>query len=169
MRAVRPIVWPAYAVAAACALLALVVAVWNISVNDQLRQSRADVAQLTAQHHRLLQELARQRLALIDLTSAASQRYPVSGGRIVRRGPRIYLALDALAQPPKGKVYQVWIRRAGAARLSPSVTFVPESSGVAVIQIPADASRVSQIAVTAEPEDGSKQPTGTPLFNVTLN
>lgn len=169
MRAVRPIVWPVYAVAAACALLALLVAAWNISLNDQLRQSRGDVTQLTAQHRRLLQELARERLALIDLTSAASQRYDVNAGAVVRRGTRVYLALDALAQPPKGKVYQVWIRRAGAARLSPSVTFVPESSGVAVIQIPADASTLSQITVTAEPDGGSKLPTGAPLFTVTLN
>lgn len=169
MRAVRPIVWPAYAVAAACLIVALVTAAWNISLSEQMRQSRADASQAAAQQRRLLHELARQRLALIDLTSASSQRYDVASGRIVRSGRRIYLALDALAQPPKGKVYQVWTARTGSARLQPSVTFVPDRGGVAVVQIPADASTLSRVALTAEPEGGSKEPTGTPLFIVTLD
>lgn len=169
MRAVRPIVWPAYAVAAACLLVALISAAWNISLNDRLRQAQTDATQLTTQHRHLLQELANDRAALIDLTSSASQRYDVASGQVVRKGQRAYLALNALPAPPKGKVYEVWTGRTGSVRLAPSVTFVPDNGGVAVVQIPGEASTFSRIEVTAEPEGGSKEPTGTPLFDVTLN
>lgn len=164
MRAVRPIVWPAYAVAAACLIIALVTGIMNISLNDQVRQTHTELAQIDTQNHRLLQELARQRLALADLVSPDSQRYGVDHGQVVRHGKRLYLAMEALPPPPKGKVYQAWTLRSGAARMSPSVTFVPDAGGVAMVPIPVDASSVAAVAVSIEPDGGSKQPTSTPTF-----
>lgn len=164
MRAVRPIVWPAYAVAAACLIIALITGIMNISLNDQVRQTHSELAQIGTQNHRLLQELARQRLALADLVSPDSQRYGVDHGQVVRHGKRLYLAMEALPPPPKGKVYQAWTLRNGATRMSPSVTFVPDASGVAMVSIPVDASIVTAVAVSIEPDGGSKQPTSTPTF-----
>lgn len=164
MRAVRPIVWPAYAVAAACLLIALFTGIINISLNDQARQTRGELAQIGAQNHRLLEDLARERTQAADLVSPDSQRYDVDHGQIVRHGNRLYLAMQALPPPPKGKVYQAWTLRTGATRMSPSVTFVPNTGGTAVVSVPVDASRIAAVAVSIEPDGGSKQPTSTPMF-----
>lgn len=164
MRAVRPIVWPAYAVAAACLIIALVTGILNISLNDQIRQKNATIAQTGTLNRKLLHELAYQRTALADLVSPDSLHYTVDHGQVVRHGNRLYLAMDALPPPPRGKVYQAWTVRNGAARMSPSVTFVPNRDGVAVVPIPVDASTIAAVAVSVEPDGGSKQPTGTPTF-----
>jgi len=169
MRAVRPIVWPAYAVAAALLIVALITGIINISLSDQVRQKNADLA-LTQAHSRLLaRDLANQRIALADLVAADSQRYGVAHGQVVVHGKRLYLAMDALPPPPKGKVYQAWTLRSGATRMSPSVTFVPDRSGVAVVSVPVDASRIAAVAVSVEPDGGSKQPTSTPTFVLKLS
>ncbi len=164
MRAVRPIVWPAYAVAAACLIVALITGIMNISVNDQLREKNSDLSQIQTRSKVLARELAYQRTALADLVAPDSQRYDVSHGQVVRHGKRLYLAMDALPMPPRGKVYQAWTLGAGATRMSPSVTFVPNGNGVAVVQLPVDASNLTAVALSVEPEGGSKQPTTTPTF-----
>lgn len=169
MRAVRPIVWPAYAVAAVCLLVALLTGILNISLNDQLRQRGSDLAQSQTHSTLLARQLAAQRAMLADLVSSSSQRYSVTGGSVVLHGKRLYLAMDALAAPPKGKVYQAWTLRTGAARMTPSVTFVPDAEGVAVVPVPVNASTIGAVAISVEPEGGSKQPTSTPTFVLKLN
>jgi len=168
MRAVRPIVWPAYAVAAACLLVALVTGIFNISLNSELRQNQAQLAQLAAHNAQTTRELAYQRTALADLVSPDSQHYTVQPGEVVRHGTRLYLAMRALPAPPKGKVYQAWTLHNGAKLMSPSVTFVPNRNGVAVVQLPVNASQIAAVALSVEPEGGSKQPTSTPTFVLKL-
>lgn len=169
MRAVRPIVWPAYAVAAACLVIALVMGIVNLSLTDQVRQKNAQLAQTETRGNLLARDLANERTAIADLVSPDSQRFDVSHGQVVRHGKRLYLAMDALPAPPKGKVYQAWTLRTGETRMSPSVTFVPNASGVAVIPVPVDASAITAIAVSIEPDGGSKQPTSTPAFVLKLD
>ncbi len=168
MRAVRPIVWPAYAVAAACLAIALMTGIMNISLNDEVRLSKTEVAQTQAHSAALARDLAQQRTALADVVSPDSQRYTVADGEVVRRANRLYLAMDALPPPPKGKVYQAWTLHSGATRMSPSVTFVPNGNGVAVVPIPGNASVMAAVAVSVEPDGGSKQPTSTPTFVLKL-
>jgi DICT domain-containing protein len=169
MRAVRPIVWPAYAVAAACLVIALITGIINISLTDQVRQKNADLTQIQAHSRLLARDLAYQRTTLADLVSPDSQRYDVDHGQVVRHGKRLYLAMDALPAPPKGKVYQAWTLRTGSTRMSPSVTFVPNAGGVAVVPIPVDASSIAAVAVSIEPDGGSKQPTSAPTFVLKLS
>ena len=169
MRAVRPIVWPAYAVAAACLLVALVTSIINISLNEELRSSQTQLAQLNTHAAALTREMAYQRTALADLISPDSQRYPVSSGEVVKHGSRLYIALNALPAPPKGKVYQAWTLRSGATQMSPSVTFVPNQGGVAVVAVPGNTSNVVAVAVSVEPDGGSKQPTSKPTFVLKLS
>lgn len=168
LRAVRPIVWPAYAVAAACLIIALVSGIINISLNDQLRQKNSELAQIQTHSKLLARDLAYQRITLADLVSPDSQRFDVDHGQVVRHGKRLYLAMNALPAAPKGKVYEAWTLRDGAARMSPSVTFVPNASGVAVVPVPVDASKLAAVAVSIEPDGGSKQPTSTPTFVLKL-
>jgi len=173
MKAVRPIVWPAYAVAAACLVVALVTGIMNISLNSELRQNQTQLAQLSAHSAQVTRELALQRTAIADLVAPDSQRFPVqtgeANGEVVRHGSRIYIAMNALPAPPKGKVYQAWTLRTGASTMSPSVTFVPNGNGVAVVPIPVNAKQISAVAVSVEPDGGSKQPTSKPTFVLKLS
>jgi hypothetical protein len=168
MRAVRPIVWPAYAVAAACLAVALVTTAVNISLNEAVSSSKAQIAQLDTQAKMLHHKVAAQSTELADLTSDDSQHYTVENGEVVRHGNRLYIAMQSMGMPPRGKVYQAWIMRKGAKEMTPSVTFMPDRSGVAVIHVPTQASQVIEVAVSMEPEGGSKQPTSKPAFLVKL-
>ncbi len=168
MRAVRPIVWPAYAVAAACLLVALVTGIFNISMSSELRQIQLQLAQIGVHNSQTTRELTYERTALADLVSPDSQHFTVPPGQVVRHGDRLYLAMNALPAPPRGKVYQAWTLRAGAKLMSPSVTFVPNRSGVAVLRLPVNASKIVAVALSVEPEGGSKQPTSTPTFVLKL-
>jgi anti-sigma factor RsiW len=168
MRAVRPIVWPAYAVAAACLAVALVTTAFNISLNEAVSSSKAQIAQLDNQARLLHRKVAAQSTELADLTSTGSQHYTVENGEVVRHGNRLYIAMQSMGTPPRGKVYQAWIMRKGGKEMTPSVTFMPDRSGVAVVHVPAQASQVVEVAVSMEPEGGSKQPTSKPAFLVKL-
>jgi anti-sigma-K factor RskA len=108
-------------------------------------------------------------MELADLTSTDSQHYAVNGGDVVRHGNRLYIAMEAMGMPPHGKVYQAWLMHNGAKQMTPSVTFMPDRNGIAVIHIPAQASQIAMVAVSMEPEGGSKQPTSKPTFVVKLS
>jgi anti-sigma-K factor RskA len=164
MRAVRPIVWPAYAVAAACFVAALVTGIFNISLNSEVRQNQTQLQQLSTHNAQITRELAYQRGVLADLVSPDSQHFSVHAGEVVRHGTHLVLAMNALPAPPKGKVYQAWTLRSGASVMSPSVTFLPDRNGVAVVPVPVNAQHVAAVAISVEPEGGSKQPTSTPAF-----
>ena len=172
MRAVRPIVWPAYAVAAACIVIALVTSIFNISLNSSLRTSQSERDQANTRASALARLLEAQKQTTADLLATDSQRYAVAtaqaNGDVVKHGERLYIAMRQMAAPPKGKVYQAWILKPGAKTMTPSVTFVPARSGVAVVALPENGQKVEAVAVSVEPEGGSKQPTSTPTFVVKL-
>jgi len=73
-----------------------------------------------------------------------------------------------LPPPPRGKVYQAWTLPKGSKDMAPSVTFEPDSQGVAIVALPADARITTAVAVSVEPEGGSKQPTSKPVLVVPL-
>lgn len=163
-----PLVWPAYLVAAACFAIALISTVVSLSLTSQLRTAQTQVALSHQESTDLSRRLLQQGTMLADLMSADAQRYSVHDGQIVRRGNRLYIAMHGMPMPPKGKVYQAWTLAKGAKTMEPSVTFMPDRSGVAVVSLPVDAGRTAEVAVSTEPDGGSKQPTSTPAFVVTL-
>ncbi len=168
MRAVRPVVWPAYAVAAACLAIALATGIVNLSLSSQLRQSKVQIGALARHDANMTRQLANQRDELANLVAPESVHYPVTYGQVVRHGSRLYIAMDSLPPPPKGKVYQAWTQHRGSEVMSPSITFVPAQSGVEVQQLPVDAKSVVAVALSVEPPGGSKQPTSKPVFVVRL-
>ncbi len=167
-RAPRPIVWPAYLVAAACLAIALISSAANISMSGQLRRAQMRVAQTSGRSRELARGLARQQQMLADLVSVRSRRYAVPYGEVIKRGAHVYLAMSGMPMPPKGHVYQAWTQHAGAERMSPSLTFVPNRNGTAVVALPVDGKSIVAVAVSAEPNGGSNQPTSVPAFVVKL-
>lgn len=160
----RPIVWPAYLVAAACLVLALVTTISNAGLRNDLAQVRKSVAESERRVASQSRVLASDRLMLTDLMAKDAKRYAVAGGEVVRRGDRLYLAMGSMPPLPKGHVYQAWTLSRGAKSMTPSLTFSPDASGVAVISLPEPGSRLAAVAVSIEPEGGSTAPTTKPQF-----
>ena len=164
----QPSVWPAYFVAAACFAIALISTLVNLSLVGQLRQAQTKVAQIDSNSSGLARSLAQERATLADIMDDKAQRFPVSGGEVIRVHDKLYITLHDVPAPPRGKVYQAWTLAKGAKLMSPSLTFVPDRHGVAVISLPVDARQTAAVAVSVEPDGGSKQPTSTPTFVVSI-
>lgn len=162
-------IWPAYLVAAVCFCIALITSVANISLLGQVRQQQRELGNLSERSRALARSLVAERMALFDVLDSRTKHYTVGNGEVVTRGSRIDLALHELPEPPRGRVYQVWTRAVGSGRLAPSPTFLPDASGVALVIVPADARATSEVAVTIEPEGGSKEPTTKPLISVAFD
>jgi anti-sigma-K factor RskA len=160
--------WPAYLVAAACIAIAIVSSMWNVALTGQLKQAQLELARSAQRSTSLASTLADERSTMSDLLGSDAKRYVQSNGEVVTRGSRAYIAMHDLPQPPRGRVYQAWTLPKGTSKMVPSLTFVPDSHGVAVIALPPDARTTAAVAVSVEPEGGSKQPTTKPILVVPL-
>jgi anti-sigma-K factor RskA len=156
--------WAASLATAASFLLAIISTVQVFSLQGQLTQAARRSSVLSTQVAQAQRDGQRDRQMLTDLVSRDARRYEVAQGVVVVRGDRIYLTLSKLPALPKGKVYEAWTLPKGAKVVQPSLTFSPNADGVAVVALPVDASKVGAVAVSVEPEGGSKTPTTTPTF-----
>lgn len=167
-RSARPPVWPAYLVAAACFVIALISSMWNVALIGQLKQAQGELASVTSRSTSLARDLAGERATVADMVDSNAKHYASGDDEVVASGSRLYLAMRSLPEPPRGKVYQAWTLAKGAKRVAPSSTFVPDGRGVAVIPLAVDARNTAAVAVSVEPEGGSKQPTTKPILLVPL-
>ncbi|MEO6835680.1 MAG: anti-sigma factor [Candidatus Tumulicola sp.] len=166
--AARGTIWPAYLVAAACIAIAIVSSMWNVALTGQLKQTQQELARATQRSSSLADTLTDERSTLSDLLGADAKHYVQGNADVVTRGSRAYIAMHDLAEPPRGKVYQAWTLPKGSKKMVPSLTFEPDAHGDAVIALPSDARATAVIAVSLEPEGGSKQPTTKPILVVPL-
>jgi anti-sigma-K factor RskA len=150
------------------AAAAIVFAVITIAQDLTLRANLAAAqGRITALQSRIAQSnrvAAQDRRTLTDLLAPDAKRYEVAAGTIVVRHDRIYFAFSKLPLLPKGRVYQAWTAPKGSSSVAPSVWFTPNRDGVAVVALPVDATRVGAVALSVEPDGGSKAPTTTPIF-----
>lgn len=171
-RHVRPPVWAAYAIAAACLAIAIITGLADLSLNGQLNRERAQAAAQAqregAQAQRERAQAAAQAQTIADFTAPDSQRHRFARGEIVTHGTHLYIAMHDLPTPPRGRVYQAWTLPKGSKIVVPSVTFEPAKSGIAVVRLPEAATGVAAVAVSVEPEGGSKQPTTKPIAVVPI-
>jgi hypothetical protein len=161
--------WPAYLVAAVCFAIVLASSIANISLLGQLKQEQRERAILSERSMALASALASVRTALFDMLDTHAKHYAIGDGEVITRGSRMYLALRALPEPPRGKVYQAWIVVKGTAKPTAAPTFLPDARGVALIVLPAEARATIAVSVTLEPDGGSKEPTMKPLMNASLD
>jgi anti-sigma factor RsiW len=86
---------------------------------------------------------------------------------VVRNGVAT-LRVRGLPAPPKGKIYEVWLLRRGAAAPSPTdALFSVSTQGSGRVALPS-VRGVEQVLVTAEPDGGSQAPTSQPFIAATL-
>jgi anti-sigma-K factor RskA len=156
--------WGTTLAAAAAVVFALVSVIQNFGLRTDLHDSQTRVAALQTRLDADRRTVARDRSMLTDLTASDAKRYTVAYGTVVMRGPHLYLALASLPPLPRGKVYEAWTLARGAKAVAPSVTFVPNQSGITLVPLPEDASNLSAVALSVEPEGGSRQPTTKPAF-----
>jgi anti-sigma-K factor RskA len=132
--------------AAAAVILAVAIGSDDLAMRDRNASERRD---------------AEGRLAA--LLAPGGRHFSVPQGEVVTNGDRVFVALK-LAALPEGKVYQLWTLAKGAKAVAPSITFSPEPSGVAIVELPVGASGLAAVAVSVEPAGGSKTPTSAPTF-----
>jgi anti-sigma-K factor RskA len=150
--------------AAAALVFSVVTVVQDVSLRGDLAQAQQRAASLTAQLAEGERVGQHDRQMVTDLVASDARRYDVAQGAVVVRGDRLYFALSKLPGLPKGKVYQAWIMPKGAKAVQPSVTFVPNADGIAVVAVSSDAAKLGAVALSVEPEGGSKAPTSRPTF-----
>ena len=156
--------WGTTLAAAAAVVFALVSVIQNFGLRSDLHDAQTRVATLQTRLDADRRTVARDRRMLTDLTAGDAKRFIVAYGTVVMRGAHVYLALSSLPPLPRGKVYQAWTLARGAKAVAPSVTFSPSQSGITLVPIPQDAANLAAVAVSVEPEGGSRQPTTKPAF-----
>ncbi len=165
----RPPVWPAYLVAAFCFAIVIATTLSNLALTTQLRDLQTQIERTDQRASEVERALAIQRTELADLMNASALRYGVSHGQVIASNDRLYILLHDMPMPPRGKVYQAWTLAQGARLMAPSVTFIPDAHGLVIAALPdSDADRTSAVAVSVEPESGSRQPTTALLFDASL-
>lgn len=146
--------------AVAAVFVAALIAFDDVTVRDNAERDRVAAGSKLAT---LQQERAANRSQLLALVTPGGRHFAVPQGEVVTNGGRVFVAVK-LAALPQGKVYQAWTLAKGAKAVAPSTTFSPDTSGVAVIELPVDAAGLAAVAVSVEPAGGSKAPTTTPKF-----
>lgn len=160
--------WPPYLVAAACFIIGLISTVQSISLDGQVRALQTQLAAVDTSAKQSSREDASDKAMLADLMSPDATRYALADGSVVVRGSHIYLTLHDLPTLKRDRVYQAWTARAGSSKLTPSSTFSPDPRGVAIVALPDDARSVRFVAISVEPDGGSKAPTTKPIASASL-
>ncbi len=105
------------------------------------------------------------------VTSAQLASTPPGARAVLRQvGGHAELVVSGIAQPPRGKIYEVWLAHAGVAapQATDALFGVTGRGGSASVNVPGNLAGVRQVMVTAEPLGGSLHPTSTPIIVATL-
>jgi anti-sigma-K factor RskA len=94
----------------------------------------------------------------------------VSGSAELRlAGGRGELIVRHLTPPPRGHIYEVWLKAPGANPVPASVLFTVNTAGGADVSLPGELRGISQVMVTPEPRGGSAMPTHSPVIIASLS
>lgn len=76
------------------------------------------------------------------------------------------LVAERLPEPPRGRVYQVWVKRPNLDPEPTSTLFAPRTDGSAAAAVPGSLDGMEAVIVTHEPVGGSPRPTSQPVLQV---
>jgi hypothetical protein len=100
-------------------------------------------------------------VARVDAAGAAAHLRVASDGA--------KLVVSGLPAPPKGRVYQVWLRHGAGTTPEPTnALFSVSRAGDASVDVPGKLDGVDVVMVTDEPPGGSTLPTGAPVITAPL-
>lgn len=131
------------------------------SLESQLTSLRASVAQKDS----LIASLTGTHTRVIDLVGYNSVD-PMARVFWDQRTQMFVMYASHVKQPATGKTYQMWLIARGVASPVSAGTFMPDSSGSAIMAIkhPMEPGTLRRIAVTEEPVGGMPTPTGPIVF-----
>jgi anti-sigma-K factor RskA len=103
------------------------------------------------------------------VTSAQLSSLQPGARAVVREtGGHAELVVSGVSQPPRGKIYELWLARPGVAPQPTNALFGVTNAGNASVNVPGNLSGVSKVMVTAEPLGGSSHPTSSPIIVASL-
>jgi anti-sigma-K factor RskA len=94
---------------------------------------------------------------------SAQVSIPTARASLHVSGGRGQLQVEGMPQTPPGRVYEVWVEKAGAAQPTDAL-FSVTSAGRASVGVPGSLDGVTAVMVTAEPKGGSPHPTRPPVI-----
>jgi anti-sigma-K factor RskA len=99
-------------------------------------------------------------------TYAGTVSAPGAKASVHQSGSNAQLEVSRLPAPPPGRIYEVWLERAGQAPVPARALFATTTGSVTV---PSNLRGVQAVLVSAEPRpSGSRKPTRTPIIVVRL-
>ena len=138
----------------AAALLVIALFSWNMLLQGQVRDLQGQVASL--------QDSQESRIVALAGTGAAQR---AQAEVILLKDHKAVLMAEDMPSVPENKTYQIWVIEGDVPQ--PSGLFEPDGETVAVVvKKPLDKGDV--IAVTIEPDGGSKHPTTDPMLTAKL-
>ena len=148
--------WGTVLAAAAAFVFALVSVIQNFGLRSDLADAQARLAALQSQLADEHRRVVRDDRILADFGAADAKRYAVAYGTRVNprraRLPRAQLVAGAPARQGLPSV-DACARRDTPL---PGTTFTPSPGGVTLVPIPDDAAHVGAVAISVEPEGGSR-------------
>jgi anti-sigma-K factor RskA len=155
------------AMAAAVILAALIISL--VVIWQQNRTTQKELARLSAEMNQAREQLDHERAVVALLTSPDARMAKLTGTNMAPdahamlaydRNGRAMLMAKGLPAAPTGMAYQLWYIVGN--KPMPGKVFKTESSGEGTLQddIPAEAMNAAVFAVTLEPENGVRAPTG---------
>jgi anti-sigma-K factor RskA len=84
------------------------------------------------------------------------------------KGSSATLVANHLPPAPRGRVYMVWLKRAGQPPEPTSALFTPRADGSATAAVTGDLDGVQDVIVNTEPPGGSTTPTSDPVLTAAL-
>jgi hypothetical protein len=115
-------------------------------------------------------------LLVLALTAGSAQRTRVTNAQVAivgahaslyQVGGHSELLLAGMPQPPRGRIYEIWLSR-GSAPQPTDALFGVTRHGSGAVAVPGSLNGVKEVLVTSEPLGGSSQPTSTPLIRVAV-
>jgi anti-sigma-K factor RskA len=140
---------------AAAAVLAIGLFSWSMLLQGEVRDLQGRVQSLQSQPQDRSQ--GPQMIAL----GGAGAEQGVRAELVTLEGDRAVLVAENMPPAPEGKTYQIWVIKGDTPK--PSGLFEPKGDSVAaVVENPVEGA--DAVAVTVEPEGGSKKPTTDPML-----
>ncbi len=94
----------------------------------------------------------------------------ISGDAQLRlSGDHAELVVHHISPPPRGRVYEVWMKRGAQAPVPANVLFGATATGSSYVALPGSMRGVSIVMVTPEPAGGSRAPTHNPVITARLS
>lgn len=106
----------------------------------------------------------------VHVSTARLASVPAGAHAILRQvGTHAELVVSGVSQPPRGKIYELWLAGESGEPKPTDALFGVDRHGRASVNVPGDLAGVRRVMVTAEPLGGSRQPTSSPIIVATLH